>query len=52
MGTLEFAKIDNSATLKSDFDKSFVDKLETFPTDLSKPSDVIDNNVTKKTVYD
>ena len=40
------------ASLKLDFDKLDIDKLETTPIDLSKLSNVLTNNVVKKTVYD
>ena len=33
-------------------DKLDIDKLATVPVDLSKPSNVVKNNVVKKTVYD
>ena len=41
----------NLANLKSEVDKSDVDKLTTVPVDLSKLSNVVKNDVVKKTVY-
>ena len=46
-----FALKTNLAVLKSEVDKLDVDKLKPIPTDLSKLSDVIKNNVVKKTDY-
>ena len=40
------------ATLKAEVDKIYVDKLKTVPIDLSKLSNVVDDEVVKKTVYD
>ena len=40
------------ANLKTEVDKLDVDKLAAVPVDLSKLSDVIKNDVVKKTVYD
>ena len=40
------------ANLKTKVDKLDIDKLATVPVDLSKPSNVVKNNVVKKTVYD
>ena len=42
----------NLATLKAEVDKIYVDKLKTVPIDLSKLSNVVDDEVVKKTVYD
>ena len=42
----------NLAILKSEIDKIDVDKLKTVPVDLSKVSNVVNNEVVKKTVYD
>ena len=39
------------ANLKSEFDKLDVDKLKPIPTDLSKSSDVVKNDIVKKTDY-
>ena len=41
----------NLADLKSEVDKLDVDKLKPIPTDLSKLSDVVKNDVVKKTDY-
>ena len=38
--------------LKTKVDKIDVDKLETVPADLSKLSNVVNNNVVKKAMYD
>ena len=50
--TLKFAKIVDLASLKSETDKLDIDKLETTRSDLSKLSDVVKNEVVKKTVFD
>ena len=42
----------NLAKLKAEIDKIDIDKLKTVPTDLSKLSNVVDNEVVKKSVYD
>ena len=47
-----FALKSNSATLKTEVDKLDIDKLAPVPVDLSKVSDVVKNDVVKKTVYD
>ena len=47
-----FALTSNLAILKSEIDKLDIDKLVPAPVDLSKLSDVVKNNVVKKTVYD
>ena len=47
-----FALKTNLANLKTDIDKLDVDKLATVPVDLSKLSNVVKNDVVKKTVYD
>ena len=41
----------NSAELKDEVDKICIDKLKAVPTDLSKLSHIVDNDVVKKTVY-
>ena len=46
-----FALKSNLAILKSEVDKIGVDKLKTVPVDLSKLSDLVNNDVVKKTVY-
>ena len=50
--TSTFVEKADLASLKLDFDKLDIDKLETTPIDLSKLSNVLTNNVVKKTVYD
>ena len=42
----------NLASLKTEVDKLYIDKLVPVPVDLSKLSDVVKNDVVKKTVYD
>ena len=42
----------NLPRLKAGIDKIDVDKLKTVPTDLSKLSNLVNNEVVKKTVYD
>ena len=42
----------NLANLKTEVDKLGIDKLAPVPVDLSKLSDVVKNDVVKKTVYD
>ena len=49
--TSSFALKKNLANLKSQVDKLDVDKLKPIPTDLSKLSDVVKNDVVKKTDY-
>ena len=46
-----FALKANLASLKTDVDKLHIDKLVLVPVDLSKLSDVVKNDVVKKTVY-
>ena len=50
--TSNFALKTNSASLKTEVDKLGIDKLAPVPVDLSKLSDVVKNDVVKKTVYD
>ena len=50
--TSSFALKTNLANLKTEVDKLDVDKLAPVPTDLSKLSNVVKNDVVKKTVYD
>ena len=50
--TSSFALKSNLASLKTEVDKLDIDKLVPVPVDLSKLSDVVKNNVVKKTVYD
>ena len=47
-----FASKTNLAALKTEVDKIDVDKLKTVPVDLAKLSNVINNDVVKKTDYD
>ena len=47
-----FALKRNLASLKTEVDKSGVDKLVPVPVDLSKLSDVVKNYVVKNTLYD
>ena len=46
-----FALKSNLATLKTKVDKLDIDKLVPFPVDLSKLSDVVKNDLVKKTEY-
>ena len=50
--TSSFALKTNLANLKTQIDKLDIDKLAPVPVDLSKLSDVVKNDVAKKTVYD
>ena len=50
--TSNFALKTNLARLKTEADKLDIDKLAPVPVDLSKLSDVVKNDVVKKTVYD
>ena len=50
--TSSFALKTNLANLKTEVDKLDIDKLVPVPTDLSKLSNVIKNNVVRKTVFD
>ena len=47
-----FAWKSNLASLKTEVDKLDIDKLVPVPVDLSKLSDVVKNDVVKKTAYD
>ena len=49
--TLQFAKRDDLANLKIEADKLDIDELKTTPVDLKKLSDVADEKVVKKDVY-
>ena len=49
--TSSFALKTNLATLKTEVDKLDIDKLVPVPNDLSKLSNVVKNDVVKKTVY-
>ena len=50
--TSNFALKTNLSSLKTEVDKLDFDKLATIPVDLSKLSNVVKNDVIKKTVYD
>ena len=50
--TSNFALKTNVANLKTEVDKLDIGKLATVPVDLSKLSNVVKNEVVKKTVYD
>ena len=50
--TSSFALKSNLASLKTEVDKLDIDKLVPVPVDLSKLSDVVKNDVVKKTAYD
>ena len=50
--TSKFALKTNLSSLKTEVDKLDIDKLITVPADLSKLSNVVKNDVVKKTVYD
>ena len=50
--TSSFALKTNLANLKTEVDKLDINKLVPVPVDLSKLSDVVKNDVVKKTVYD
>ena len=50
--TSSFALKTNLANLKTEVDKLDIDKLAPVPVDLSKLSDVVKNDVVKKTEYD
>ena len=49
--TSSFA-LKKSANLKTEVDKLDIDKLKPLPTDLSKLSNVVKNDIVKKTDYD
>ena len=50
--TSSFALKTNLANLKTEVDKLDIDKLVPIPADLSKLSNVVKNDVVKKTVYE
>ena len=50
--TSKLALKSNLANLRAEIDKINVDKFKTLPADLSKLSNVVNNEVVKKTVYD
>ena len=50
--TLSFALKTNLASLKTEVTKLDIEKLAPVPVDLSKLSDVVKNDVVKKTVHD
>ena len=49
--TSSFASKTNLVNLKTEVDNLDIDKLKSVPTDLSKLSDAVKNNVVKKDVY-
>ena len=49
--TSKFALKTNLANLKTEVDKLDIDKLAPIPADLNKLSNVVKNDVVKKTVY-
>ena len=49
--TLKFTKKVDLVSLKSEIDKLDIGKLETTPIDLSRLSDVVKNEIVKKTEY-
>ena len=50
--TSSFALKTNLASLKTEVDKLGIDKLVPIPADLTKLSNVVKNDVVKKTLYD
>ena len=52
INTSSFALKTNLASLKPEVDKLEIDKLVPFSVDLSKLSDVVKNDVVKKTLYE
>ena len=50
--TCKLAAKSDLASLKAEIDKLDIDKLITVPADLNKLSDVVKNDVVRKTVYD
>ena len=50
--TLKFAEKVDLGNLKSEVDKLDINELKTTPVDLRKLSDIVKNEVAKKTVYD
>ena len=52
MDISNFASKTNLVSLKTEVDKMDFDKLKVVPTDLSKLSNVVKNDVAKKTEYD
>ena len=52
VNTSSFALKTNLANLKTEFGKLYIDKLVPLPVDLRKLSDVVENDVVKKDVYD
>ena len=50
--TSNFPLKSNLASLKAEVDKIDVNKLKTFPVDLSKLNNVVRNEVVKQTIYD
>ena len=52
VNTSSFALKTNLANLKTEVGKLYIDKLVPLPVDLRKLSDVVENDVVKKDVYD
>ena len=52
MDVSSFALKSNLSNRKTEVDKSYIDKLTPVPNDLAKLSNVVKNDVVKKTVYD
>ena len=52
VGTSKFAKKVDLVSLKSDVDELDIDKLKTVLVDLCKLSNILDNDVVRKAVYD
>ena len=52
VNTSSFALKTNLANLKTEVGKLYIDKLVPLPVDLRKLSDVVENDVAKKDVYD
>ena len=50
--TSNLAAKSDLVSLKAEVDKIDIDKLKTVPFDLFKLSNIVDNSVVKKTVYD
>ena len=52
IGTSNLSLKSSSAKLKAEVDKRDLDKLKTVPVDLSKLSNIVNNEINRKTVYD
>ena len=51
IGTSNLSLKSSSAKLKAEVDKRDLDKLKTVPVDLSKLSNIVNNEIFRKTVY-